>query len=95
MYVRGVLRVVGNTKELRFYVGMLPQPIVHTGYTSVEDAKRAFAPVNNPRCGYWIIQVANWYGERYYVVVPEATFHILRRSEFELFGRRWEVSRYC
>ena len=48
----GFLRVVGNTKELRFYVGMLPQPIVHTGYTSVEDAKRAFAPVNNPRCGY-------------------------------------------
>ena len=79
-------------KELKIFLPLTKQPIVHIGHDTQEEAEKAYEAVSHPRFHHWIVEVFN-YRKSYYVVMPESTFRILRHSDFALEGQTWEIRR--
>ncbi len=79
-------------RKLKIFLPLTKQPIVHIGYDTKEEAEKAYEAVSHPRFNHWLVEIFN-YHKRYYVVMPESTFHILRRNDFSINNQTWEVMR--
>jgi len=79
-----------SKRKLKIFLPLTKQPIVHIGYDTEEEAEKAYEAVS--RFNYWIVEIFN-YRKSYYVVIPESTFHILRRNDFTIDNQTWEIMR--